>query len=106
MKYKKESKIKKLMKKFLRSLISDVNDINEKAIVGFISFLCMVATLIVDLITAWMGRELIVHQFIFNGFLILTLGSFGISSIDKAVSSKNNTPSSNSSESKTPTKKF
>ena len=30
-------------------------------------------------------KELIINEFIFNSFLVLTLGSFGISSVDKYI---------------------
>lgn len=76
------------MKKFFRELISDDNHINEKSFIGFLSFGCMVIALLVDLITGWLGKELLINEFIFDGFLIITLGSFGIGSIDKWINSK------------------
>jgi ABC-type uncharacterized transport system permease subunit len=76
------------MKKFFKDLISDNNQINEKSLVGFISFGCMIVALIVDLVTGWIGKELIINQFIFDGFMVITLGSFGIGSIDKFINSK------------------
>jgi hypothetical protein len=36
-----------------------------------------------------MGKELLINEFIFDGFLVITLGSFGIASIDKWVNNKN-----------------
>ena len=77
------------MKKFFSQLSNDNNTINEKSVVGFISFIMMVATMILDLATGWMGKELLINEFIFNGFLLITLGSFGISSFDKWVNKKN-----------------
>jgi ABC-type uncharacterized transport system permease subunit len=77
------------MKKFFSQLFNDNNTINEKSVVGFISFIMMVATMILDLATGWMGKELLINEFIFNGFLLITLGSFGISSFDKWVNKKN-----------------
>ena len=76
------------MKKFFRELISDDNHINEKSFIGFLSFGCMVIALLVDLVTGWLGKELLINEFIFDGFLIITLGSFGIGSIDKWINSK------------------
>lgn len=76
------------MKKFLLNLFSDDNTLNEKSIVGFGAFLMMVFTLIVDLATGVMGQELPIHEFVFQGFLVITLGSFGIASIDKIFVSK------------------
>lgn len=73
---------------FLKNLFSDNNDINEKSVVGFMAFLVMVAAMAVDLITGYMGKELLINEYIFNGFLIITLGSFGIAAVDKYVTKK------------------
>lgn len=77
------------MKNFFKQLFDDNNTINEKSVVGFLSFSMMVLSLLVDLITGYMGNELLINEFIFNGFLIITLGSFGIASIDKWVNKQN-----------------
>jgi hypothetical protein len=76
--------------KFLKELFNDNNTINEKSVVGFASFMMMVLSLIVDLITGWMGSELLINEFIFDGFLVITLGAFGIASVDKWINNKNN----------------
>ena len=76
------------MKKFFHDLFSDDNQINEKSFVGFIAFMCMVVALFVDLITGWLGRELLINEFIFDGFMVITLGSFGIGSIDKFINAR------------------
>ena len=73
------------MKKFLHDLFNDSNSINEKAVVGFIAFLMMVIALITDLVTGVLGREMPIHQFIFDGFMIIVLGAFGIASVDKWI---------------------
>jgi len=73
------------MKKFLHDLFNDSNSINEKAVVGFIAFLMMVIALITDLVTGILGREMPIHQFIFDGFMIIVLGAFGIASVDKWI---------------------
>ena len=73
------------MKKFFHDLFSDDNHINEKSFVGFIAFLCMVIALFVNLITSWLGQELVINEFIFDGFMVIVLGSFGIGSIDKFI---------------------
>ncbi len=64
---------------FWKNLISDDNDINEKSFVGIVSFFMMVLTLIADVVTGILGNKLVIEEFIFNGFLILTSVSFGIS---------------------------
>ena len=73
---------------FWKELFKDNNDINEKSVVGFLSFSMMVIALFVDLVTGWMGKELLINEYIFNGFLVITLGSFGIASIDKYINRK------------------
>jgi len=73
---------------FIKELFKDNNDINEKSVVGFLSFTMMVISLFVDLITGWMGKELLINEYIFNGFLVITLGSFGIASVDKYINRK------------------
>jgi len=76
------------MKNFFRQLFSDDNQINEKSFVGFIAFCCMVLALLVDLVTGWLGRELLINEFIFDGFMVITLGAFGIGSIDKFINAR------------------
>jgi ABC-type uncharacterized transport system permease subunit len=73
---------------FISDLFNDDNNINEKSVVGFASFAVMVACITVDLVTGWMGRELLINEYIFNGFLTITLGSFGIASVDKFVNKR------------------
>ena len=73
---------------FIKDLFKDNNDINEKSVVGFISFGMMVIALVVDLVTGWMGKELLINEFIFDGFMVITLGAFGIASIDKWTNRK------------------
>lgn len=76
--------------KFLKELFNDNNTINEKSVVGFASFMMMVIALFVDLVTGWLGKELMINEFIFDGFLVITLGAFGIASVDKWINNKNN----------------
>jgi membrane-anchored glycerophosphoryl diester phosphodiesterase (GDPDase) len=77
------------MKNFFKQLFDDNNTINEKAVVGFIAFLCLVLALLVDLVTGYMGNALVINEFIFDGFMIIILGSFGIASVDKWMNIKN-----------------
>jgi len=76
------------MKKFIKQLFDDSNTINEKAVVGYVAFLMMIISLAVDLVTGWMGRPLMINEFIFNGFMVIVLGSFGIASVDKWLNKK------------------
>jgi hypothetical protein len=83
-----EKKTKK--KSFLVRMFMDQNDINEKSIVGFSSFLMMVVCLGVDIWTGFHGQKMPINQFIYDGFLWITLGCFGIASVDKYFAGKNN----------------
>jgi hypothetical protein len=78
--------------KFLKELFDDGNTINEKAVVGFIAFFMLVIALGVDLVTGYFGNPLVINEFIFDGFMVIVLGSFGIASVDKWMNKKDNTP--------------
>jgi len=64
-------------------IFKDSNDVNEKNVVGFSSFAIMVVFALVDMLTGIFGKELILQEYIYNSFLFITLGSFGISEIGK-----------------------
>jgi len=76
------------MKQFFKNLFDDNNTINEKAVVGFIAFMCLVLALMVDLVTGYMGTALVINEFIFDGFMVIILGCFGIASVDKFMNKK------------------
>ena len=78
------------MKKFLKQLFDDNNTTNEKAVVGFIAFFMLCVALAVDLITGAYGDPLVINEFIFDGFMVIVLGSFGIASVDKWLNKKDN----------------
>ncbi len=73
------------MKNFFNNLFSDKNDINEKSVIGFAAFGVMTLFALADLITGYLGKDLVINEFIYNSFLTITLGSLGIGSIDKFV---------------------
>lgn len=73
------------MKKFLSNLFNDNNSINEKSVVGFLAFVMMGLFAIADIVTGYLGKDLVINDFIFNAFLWLVLGSFGIGSVDKWI---------------------
>jgi hypothetical protein len=73
------------MKQFIKDLFNDQNSINEKSVVGFIAFGMMVVTLATDVITGVLGREMPIQEFVFDGFMVIVLGSFGIASVDKWI---------------------
>tara|TARA_R100001443_G_scaffold21909_1_gene34126 strand:+ start:446 stop:691 length:246 start_codon:yes stop_codon:yes gene_type:complete len=75
-------------------LFKDKNTINEKNIIGFISFGIMVLFAIIDLATGILymgyvgGGQLEINDTIYNSFVMVTLGCFGISAFEK-VKQKN-----------------
>lgn len=73
------------MKKFFSQLFNDSNSINEKSFIGFLAFSMMVIFAIADIVTGTLGKELVIQEFVFNAFMYLTLGCFGIASIDKFI---------------------
>ena len=73
------------MKKFLHDLFNDSNSINEKAVIGFAAFLMMTIFAIADIVTGAMNKPLLVNEFIFDSFKILTIACFGIASVDKFI---------------------
>lgn len=67
-------------------LFKDSNDLNEKNVVGFASFAVMAVFAAADIITGIMGMPLEITDIIFNSFVIITLGSFGIDGVTKIFS--------------------
>jgi formate-dependent nitrite reductase membrane component NrfD len=64
-------------------IFKDSNDWNEKAIVGFVAFLIMVVVMIIDLVTGAAGYDLVINEFVYDSFVWVVLGCFGISGIEK-----------------------
>jgi hypothetical protein len=64
-------------------IFKDSNDWNEKTIIGFMSFAVMVIIAAVDVVTGISGQHLEIKDYIYNSFLMLTIGSFGISGLEK-----------------------
>jgi len=79
------------MKKFFTQLFDDNNTINEKSVVGFIAFIMLCLAFLVDVITGYFGKEFVVNKLVFEGFMVLVLGSFGIASVDKWINKKKST---------------
>lgn len=78
------------MKKFFKILISDNNDINEKVFIGFLSFMCLLVILIIDIVSGYLNLKLNLKEYIFDGFLVITLGALINGSVDKWIHKKNN----------------
>jgi len=66
-----------------KDIFKDENSYNEKTIIGFMSFAIMVIFATTDIVTGIMGKELIISDSIFNSFVFVTLGSFGIAGLEK-----------------------
>ena len=71
-----------------RNIFKDSNDINEKTVVGFASFAIMTIFAIVDLVTGYFGKDLVINEFIYDSFLFITLGSFGIAELGKIFNNR------------------
>ena len=64
-------------------IFKDDNSYNEKNIVGFASFAVMSIFAGADIVTGIMGMDLVISDTIFNSFVIIVLGSFGIDGVTK-----------------------
>jgi len=83
------------MRKFIRTKImafkdifKDENDVNEKNVIGFLSFAVMVIFATADIVTGFIGKDLVIQEFIYNSFVIITLGSLGIAGLEKFAGKK------------------
>jgi hypothetical protein len=79
--YRLSNLIKHIMA--FKDIFKKSNDYNEKTVVGFISFAVMTVVMIVDLVTGFMGQHLPLNEYVFNAFMYITLGSFGIAGLEK-----------------------
>ena len=64
-------------------IFKDENVINEKSVVGFSAFAIMTLFAFVDLATGYFGKDLVINELIYNSFVIITLGCFGIAGLEK-----------------------
>jgi hypothetical protein len=71
-----------------KDIFKDKNDYNEKTIVGFMSFSVMSLAAVADIITGIFGQELVISDTVFNSFVIITLGAFGIAEAGKIFGDK------------------
>ena len=68
-------------------LFKDKNDINEKNVIGFASFVVMVLFAVADLCTSLLAdKDLVINEVVYNSFVWVTLGCFGISAVEKIKS--------------------
>ena len=73
--------------KFLE-IFKDDNSWNEKTIIGFMSFAVMVMVMVADVVSGFIGKDLVINEFTYNSFVIITLGSFGIAGLEKFANKK------------------
>ena len=71
-----------------KNIFKDDNQWNEKSIVGFCAFLIMVVVMLTDVITGAFGKDLIINEAIYNSFVMLVIGCFGIAGIEKFANRK------------------
>ena len=71
-----------------KNIFKDDNDINEKSVVGFASFAVMVIFAAADIVTGFFGKDLVIQEFIYDSFLFITLGCFGIAEAGKIFGKK------------------
>lgn len=68
----------------IMNIFKDDNNYDEKNVVGFASFSIMVLFAIADILTSvFTNTKLNVSPIIYNSFVIVTIGSFGISTVDR-----------------------
>ena len=65
------------------NIFIDNNDWNEKSIIGFIAFAIMCVIMIIDLVTGYTGKDLVINEFVYDSFVFVVLGCFGISGLEK-----------------------
>jgi hypothetical protein len=69
-------------------IFKDKNDFNEKTIVGFLSFSVMAIFAGADIVTGILGNQLVISDTIFNSFVMITIGAFGIAEAGKIFGGK------------------
>tara|TARA_B100001094_G_scaffold117240_1_gene113090 strand:- start:1689 stop:1937 length:249 start_codon:yes stop_codon:yes gene_type:complete len=65
------------------SIFKNDNDWNEKSIVGFIAFMIMCVFALLDLLTGYAGKDLVINETIYNAFTWIVIGCFGIAGAEK-----------------------
>ena len=67
------------------AIFKDENDYNEKSIIGVASFAVMTLFAVVYLGTGIVGKDLVINDMVYNSFVFVTLGSFGIAGAEKIM---------------------
>ena len=69
-------------------IFKDDNKWNEKSIVGFCAFLIMVIVMLTDVVTGAFGKDLVINEAIYNSFVMVVIGCFGIAGLEKFANRK------------------
>ena len=72
----------------MKKIFKDNNDYNEKSIIGFLAFAVMCVIMLVDVITGYFGKDLIINEFIYDSFVFVVISCFGISGLEKFAKRK------------------
>ena len=70
------------------NIFKDDNNWNEKSIIGFVAFTIMCLIMVADLVTGWVGKDLVINEFIYDSFTLVVLGCFGIAGLEKFAGKK------------------
>ena len=65
------------------SLVSNNPSFIVFVLIGFIAFLIMCLIMIADLATGWAGQDLVINEFVYDSFVWVVLGCFGIAGVEK-----------------------
>ena len=65
------------------NIFKNDNEWNEKTVVGFIAFIVMVCFALLDLITGYLGKDLVINETIYDSFTWIVIGCFGIAGVEK-----------------------
>ncbi len=72
----------------MKDIFKDNNDYNEKSVIGFLAFAVMCVIMLVDVITGYFGKDLVINEFIYDSFVFVVIGCFGISGLEKFAKKK------------------
>ena len=64
-------------------IFKDKNEYNEKSIIGFVAFLIMCIIMVAYLVSGLMGKDLVINEFVYDSFVWVVLGCFGIAGVEK-----------------------
>ena len=72
----------------MKKIFKANNDYNEKSVIGFLAFAVMCVIMLVDVITGYFGKDLVINEFIYDSFVFVVIGCFGISGLEKFAKKK------------------